>query len=105
MTVASPDWSILSFFFTKGCQLGLASSQCAVSCFAASVVYNRGAVSRIVKWSMRGENGEEMTATQHKIITETVNINVFMDNYSLKKQGSLASLGLREKTPLLYYRH
>ena len=78
MTVASPDWSILSFFFTKGCQLGLASSQCAVSCFAASVVYKRGAVSRIVKWSMRGENGEEMTATQHKIINETVNINVFI---------------------------
>jgi hypothetical protein len=31
-----------------------------------------------VKWSMRGENGEEMTATQHKIINETVNINVFI---------------------------
>ena len=25
MTVASPDWLILRFFFTKGCDLGLAS--------------------------------------------------------------------------------
>ena len=44
---------------------------------------------------MRGENGDEMTATQHQRITETVFL--FDDNYSLKNREAWLPLASGRK--------
>ena len=82
MTVASPDRLILLLFLHQGMpsRAGfLTDIQCAMSCLTAYSAFTieRGAVSHILKFSMRRENEQEMTATQHQI-TKTVNINVFI---------------------------